>query len=98
MNKKYTLSGKGIYVPVSSLSGRSAAPGCGDQPGGLFFEILTYWAFNDGKPKEASHADYLVAVLDYIEKELPVVAEDGLRDPTLTGKLIETRATEDDFD
>ena len=63
----------------------------------MYFEILTYWAFNDVKPKGASHADYLVAVLDYIEEQLPVVAEDGLQDPTLSGKLIESRATEDEF-
>jgi len=96
-NKKYTLSGKGIYVPVVKLVRQVRRAWISDQPGGLFFEILTYWAFNDGKPREISHAGYLVAVLDYIEKELPVVAEDGLRDPTLAGKVIETRATERDF-
>jgi Second Messenger Oligonucleotide or Dinucleotide Synthetase domain len=96
-NKKYTLNGKGIYVPVVKLVRQVRRVWVRDQPGGLFFEILTYWAFNDGKPKETSHASYLVTVLDYIEKELPVVAEDGLRDPTLHEKIIETRATEQDF-
>ena len=97
-NKKYTLSGKGIYVPVVKLVRQVRRAWVRDQPGGLFFEILAYWAFNDGKPKETSHAGYLVAALDYIEKELPVIAEDGLRDPTLEEKVIETRATEQDFD
>jgi Second Messenger Oligonucleotide or Dinucleotide Synthetase domain len=96
-NKKYTLSGKGIYVPVVKLVRQVRRAWIGDQPGGLFFEILAYWAFNDGEPRGTSHAGYLVAVLDYIEKELPVVAEDGLRDPTMAGKYIETRATERDF-
>ena len=96
-NKKYMLSGKGIYVPVVKLVRQVRRAWVRDQPGGLFFEILTYWAFNDGKPAAASHAGYLVAVLDYIEKELPAVAEDGLRDPTLDGKLIDTRATGPDF-
>lgn len=97
-NKKYTLNGKGIYVPVVKLVRQVRRAWLGDQPGGLFFEILTYWAFNDGKLEAPSHAGYLVAVLDYIEKELPVVAADGLRDPTLDGKVIETRATGRDFD
>jgi len=96
-NKKHTLNGKGIYVPVVKLVRQVRRAWVRDQPGGLFFEILTYWAFNDGKAKEANHAGYLVAVLDYLEKELPVVAEGGLRDPTLEGKFIETRATEWDF-
>jgi Second Messenger Oligonucleotide or Dinucleotide Synthetase domain len=96
-NKAYTLSGRGIYVPVVKLARQVRRAWIGDQPGGLFFEILTYWAFHDGKPQETSHAGYLVAVLDHIEKELPSVAEDGLRDPTLAGKLIETRATDQDF-
>lgn len=98
MNKEYTLSGRGIYVPVVKLVRQVRRTWIGDQPGGLFFEILTYWAFHDDEPDEASHADYLVAALDYIEKELPAVAEAGLRDPTLDGKLIETRATQADFD
>jgi hypothetical protein len=85
-------------VPVVKLVRQIRRAWVGDQPGGLFFEVLTYWAFNDGKPEAASHAGYLVAVLDYIEKELPVVAEDGLQDPTLAGKAIETRATGQDFD
>ena len=97
-NKKYTLSGKGIYVPVVKLVRQVRRAWVPDQPGGLFFEILTYWAFNDGKPQAASHAGYLVAALDYIETELPRVAEDGLRDPTLPGKFITTRATKRDFD
>lgn len=97
-NKKYMLNGKGIYVPVVKLVRQVRRAWVRDQPGGLFFEILTYWAFNDGKPEEASHAGFLVAALNYIEKELPVVAEDGLRDPTLDGKVIETRATGRDFD
>jgi Second Messenger Oligonucleotide or Dinucleotide Synthetase domain len=97
MNEKFTLSGKGIYVPVVKLVRQVRRAWLDDQPGGLYFEILTYWAFNDVKPKGASHADYLVAVLDYIEEQLPVVAEDGLQDPTLSGKLIESRATEDEF-
>jgi len=97
MNKAYTLSGKGIYVPVVKLVRQVRRAWLRDQPGGLFFEILTYWAFKDSKPQEASHAEFLVAVLDYIEKELPAVREDGLRDPTLAGKVIETRATDRDF-
>lgn len=94
MNKAYTLSGKGIYVPVVKLVRQVRRAWVGDQPGGLFFEILTYWAFHDNEPGEASHAGYLVAVLDYIEKELPAVAEAGLRDPTLTGNVIETTGSQ----
>jgi hypothetical protein len=97
-NKTFTLSGKGIYVPTVKLVRQVRRAWVGDQPGGFFFEILTYWAFNDGRPDADSRAGYLVAALDYIEQELADVRNDGLRDPTLDGKEITTRATDADFD
>jgi hypothetical protein len=69
----------------------------GDQPGGFFFEIMTYWAFQDGQFNKKSHAEYLTVVLEAIAEMLPEIAEDGLSDPTLPGKTISTKATSADF-
>jgi hypothetical protein len=97
-NATFTLSGKGIYVPTVKLVRQVRRVWVADQPGGFFFEILTYWAFADSQPDYASRAEYLAFVLDYIETELPTVRDNGLPDPTLTGHDITTRATDDEFD
>lgn len=43
--------------------------GRGEKPGGLYFELLTYWAFRDGATAE-SYAELLVPVLDSITMRL----------------------------
>lgn len=97
-NKAFTLNDKGIYVPTVKLVRQVRRMWVDDQPGGFYFEILTYWAFNNGSLDATSRADYLIAALDYIEQELPEVLDRGLDDPTMEGYEITTRATEADFD
>jgi len=97
-NKDFKLNDRGIYVPTVKLvrQVRRAFLG-GSQPGGFFFKILTYWAFRTVWPQESSHAGYLTVILEEIADQLPVVATNGLNDPTLPGKTIITRATSSDL-
>lgn len=97
-NKQFTINDKGIYLPTVKLVRQVRRLWVGDQPGGFFFEILTYWAFNDGHCSATTRAGYLVAALNYIEEELPKARDHGLDDPTIDGRSIATRATEADFD
>jgi hypothetical protein len=83
----------GIYVPVVKLVRQVRRTWIDDQPGGYFFEVLTYWAFQEAKPNEDSVAAYLTIVLETIGELLPGVVEDGLADPTLDNQCIKTKAT-----
>ena len=44
-NGKFLLNGNGIYVPIVKLVRQVRRTWLGDQPGGLFFELMTYWYF-----------------------------------------------------
>jgi hypothetical protein len=96
-NKTFTLNGSGIYVPTVKLVRQVRRAWIEDQPGGFFFEIMTYWAFQNTHPAAASHAEYLTVVLEAVAESLPNVASDGLPDPTLPGNTISTKATAADF-
>ncbi|SNY25354.1 nucleotidyltransferase domain-containing protein [Paractinoplanes atraurantiacus] len=96
-NKDYLLyegdPGSGVYVPVVKLMRQIRRTWVEDQPGGYFFEVLTYHAFSNLKPNEKSYAEYVTVVLREIADLLVDVADDGLDDPTLDGKKIKTKAT-----
>lgn len=96
-NRKFTLNGSGIYVPTVKLIRQVRRTWISDQPGGFFFEIMAYWAFQNTQPSETSHAVYLTVILEAIAEMLPDVADDGLPDPTLPGKTISTKATAADM-
>jgi hypothetical protein len=97
VNKAFTLNGNGIYVPTVKLVRQTRRTWLGDQPGGFFFEIMTYWAFVNQQPSQTSVAGYLTFALGKIAAMLPKVATEGLDDPTLSGKKISTKATAADF-
>jgi hypothetical protein len=97
VNKTFTLNGNGIYVPTIKLVRQTRRTWLGDQPGGFFFEIMTYWVFVDEQPSETSVAGYLTFTLEKIAEMLPKVAVDGLDDPTLPDKKISTKATAADL-
>jgi hypothetical protein len=97
VNQTFTLNGSGIYVPVVKLVRQTRRTWIGDQPGGFFFEIMTYWSFVTWRPHETSVAGYLTVTLERIARMLPKVATDGLADPTLPDKTIATKATAADF-
>lgn len=96
-NNEFKLNDKGIYVPTVKLVRQIRRTWLGKHPGGLFFEIMTYWAFVNNRAQATSRAGYLALVLEHIAEAMPDVAKDGLQDPTLDGKTIDTRATASDF-
>jgi len=97
MNQRYQISNEGIYVRIVKLVRQIRRAWLQDQPGGLYFELMTYWVFENGSPSGDYIAEYLAYVLDKIANMLPKLAEDGLEDPTLPGNIITTKATPDDF-
>lgn len=97
-NKDYLLYNddpdSGVYVPVVKLVRQVRRVWVDDQPGGYYFEVLNYHAFDNLKPDEKTVADYLTVVLREIATLLEDVVDDGLDDPTLDGKKIKTKATD----
>lgn len=96
-NSEFLLNGGGIYVPIVKLVRQVRRAWLDDQPGGLFFELMTYWYFENEKPSALSIAEYLTVTLEGIAAMLPTVATEGLDDPTLDGEKISTKATDDDL-
>jgi hypothetical protein len=94
-NKEYLLHDDGIYVPTVKLIRQIRRAWVQDQPGGLYYEILTYWAFQQAKPSERTVAEYLTTILETIaENVLPEVVKHGLDDPTMPDEKISTKATD----
>jgi len=94
-NQQFLLSDddptSGAYVPVVKLV-RQIRRACDiDKPGGFYFEVLTYHAFQDEEPTENTIADYLTAVLRSVADALATRAKPA--DPTLEGRTISTSAT-----
>ncbi len=97
LNKQFLLNSNGIYVPVVKLVRQVRRHWLDKQPGGLFFELMTYWYFENEEPSAQSVAEYLTLALEGIAAMLPDVAADGLDDPALSDKKILTKATADDL-
>ena len=95
-NQEFLLNDKGIYVPTVKLIRQIRREWVDDQPGGLYFEILTYWAFQQTKPSENTVAEYLTTILATIaDQVLPEAVDHGLDDPTMPDKKITTKATDE---
>jgi Second Messenger Oligonucleotide or Dinucleotide Synthetase domain len=94
-NKEFLVAGTGVYVPVVKLVRQVRRTWVADQPGGYYFEVLTYHAFQDLQPEESTAADYLAVVLREIADRLPGYQNEGPDDPTLDGRTIKTKATPD---
>lgn len=97
-NEAFVLNGNGIYVPIVKLVRQVRRTWLDDQPGGLFFEIMTYWYFQNERPSADSVAAHLALALEGIATMLPSVAADGLDDPTLSGEKISTKANDQDLE
>lgn len=69
-NEAPLVDGHGAYVPTVKLVRQIRRHHLGDaKPGGLYFEIETYWAFDTGVTGD-SHAEILAATLDRIATQL----------------------------
>lgn len=81
MNGRLTVDGQGAYVPLVKLVRQTRSHHRGDEkPGGLYFELLTYWAFEAGIHGN-SFAEVFTATLGSISKQLADPAP--LIDPVL---------------
>jgi hypothetical protein len=94
-NKEFLVAGTGVYVRVVKLVRQVRRTWVADQPGGYYFEVLTYHAFQDLQPEESTVADYLTVVLREIADCLPDYQNEGPDDPTLDDRTIKTKATSD---
>jgi len=82
-NKAPLVSGRGAYVPVVKLVRQARQHHVGDsKPGGLYFELATYWAF-EGGVKGSSLAELLAGTLRSIARQLAIGQSKPLLDPAL---------------
>jgi hypothetical protein len=83
-NKYPTVSGRGAYVPTVKLVRQTRSAHLGDaKPGGLYFELLTYWAFQGGVDG-GSQAEIFAKTLRSIATQLAsgaVVTDPALGQP-----------------
>lgn len=82
-----------LYVPTVKLIRQTRRAHLDKQPGGLYFEILTYHAFDSGAVSGSNIAEYFCSALQGVVSQLELAIEDGLADPTLPGRTISTRAS-----
>lgn len=84
----------GHYVPTVKLIRQVRRAHLDERPAGLYYEILTYHAFDEGIYAETA-AEYFTRGLRGVADQLrKAIDQGGLDDPTLPGKHISTRATQ----
>ncbi len=82
-NRKKVIDGRGGYVPIVKLVRQTREAHLGESgPGGLYFELLAYWAFTAGIPGE-SHAEAFAQTLRAITLQLQAGENVPLIDPAL---------------
>lgn len=95
MNKLHKLGQQGIYVPMVKYIRQIRRARDIDRPSGLYFEVLTYWAFESEEADGNSRASYLASTLAGVVDQLETAIEKGgLKDPTLPDKTVATKATD----
>jgi hypothetical protein len=101
-NKNFLLSSdnpkSGVYVPMVKLVRQIQRTWVDQQPGGYYFEVLTYHAFQDLQPDQNTVADYLCTILREIADRLPDYIDEGPADPTLDDRTITTKATKEQIE
>ncbi|MFD4197645.1 SMODS domain-containing nucleotidyltransferase [Amycolatopsis thermoflava] len=97
-NGDFLLSGTGVYVPLVKLIRQIRRTWVEAQPGGYYFEVLAYQAFQDLQPTENTVAGYLCVILREIADRLPDYVTEGPADPTLDERTITTKATQEQIE
>ena len=70
-NESPKVGERGAYVPTVKLMRQTRRQHLGDdKPGGLYFEILTYWAFKDAKVSGTSFAEIFASALRVVATRL----------------------------
>src|SRR3546814_900368 len=90
-----------FYVPTVKLLRQTRRALLGKKkPGGFFLEVATYQAFASGQVTGIDHAEYYVSALDEVSKILENFVTYGIAvdDPTLPGRTISIRATDDELE
>ncbi len=83
------------YVPVVKLVRQARRANLGKRPGGLYFEILTYHAFNLGLDADCPATLFVGALRSIATQLANVVASGaGIADPTMPGEVISIRCTD----
>jgi len=90
MNDRYD----NLYVPVVKLIRQTRRAHLGKRPGGLFFEILAYHAFNAGLSGDNLPNLYVNGLRAVAEQLAVVVGGADVVDPTMPGATISVRVTE----
>lgn len=98
MNKRFGEN----YVPVVKLIRQTRRAQLGDErPGGLFFEVLTYHAFDEmaSDMEDANRPNLYVSALRSIATQLADFRDGGdIEDPAMPGEAISIRATQSQKD
>ena len=83
LNRRVLISGRGAYVPVVKLVRQTRRFHLGEEkPGGLYFELMTFWLFAGGLTA-GSWAELFAVTLRGIHEELRRAADDPVNDPAL---------------
>ncbi|MGC4941744.1 SMODS domain-containing nucleotidyltransferase [Kribbella sp. DT2] len=88
------------YVPTVKLLRQTRRSLLGlKKPGGFFIEVATYQAFVSGLVSGNDHAEYYVSALEEVAKIIDSFVSFGIdvNDPTLPGRTISIRATDDEL-
>lgn len=81
-NASLEVGNRGAYVPTVKLIRQVRRHHLRDaKPGGLYFELLAYWAFEEGDVQGSSFAENLAATLDSVASRLGI--ETAVLDPAL---------------
>lgn len=97
-NADFLHSGSGVYVRMVKLIRQIRRTWVNEQPGGYYFEVLVYHAFQNLEPHENTVAAYLCVVLREIADRLPGCVTGGPADPTLDDRTITTKATREQIE
>lgn len=82
-NKTPKVGGRGAYVPLVKLVRQARQHHIGDsKPGGLYFELATYWAFNGGVQGN-SFAELFARTLRSVAGQLEAAQSKPMIDPAL---------------
>lgn len=82
------------YVPIVKLIRQARRANLGKRPGGLYFELLTYHAFDGGLVGDNLPQLFVAALRSVADQLAAVIAGGEVDDPTMLGELIKVRATD----
>lgn len=101
LSSEMNVAHDSYYVPTVKLLRQTRGSLLGlKKPGGFFIEAATYQAFASGLVSGNDHAEYYVSALQEVGKIIDsfVSYGNGVNDPTLPGRSISIRATDDELD